>query len=105
MTTPTQQPAQTGQPERLSGEVLESAKAGQRAAGAAVRTFISTVDEAIRERREALREDSDLHALRTTLVGAGLELSDKLITTQYEFLRSIVRDAGDALHKADADKH
>ncbi|MEU1430145.1 hypothetical protein ABZ412_24005 [Nocardia sp. NPDC005746] len=100
MTTSTrQQSAQPSQTERLSDEVLESAKAGQRAASAAVHTFISTVDEAIRERREAIREDSALHALRTTLVDAGLELSDKLITAQYEFLRSVVRDASGALNK------
>lgn len=105
MATPTQQQStQTPQAERLSDEVLESAKAGQQAASAAVHTFISTVDQAIRERREAIREDSALHALRTTLVDAGLELSDKLITAQYEFLRSIVRDASAAHDKADADK-
>ncbi|MVU78330.1 hypothetical protein GPX89_13880 [Nocardia sp. ET3-3] len=102
MTTPTRQESQ--QTDRLSDEVLESAKAGQRAASAAVHAFITTVDEAIRERREAIREDSALHALRKSLIEAGLELSDKLITAQYEFLRSIVREAGEALNKADGQK-
>ncbi|MTE16797.1 hypothetical protein [Nocardia aurantiaca] len=105
MTTPTQkQTAETEQTERLSEEVLASAKAGQRTAGEAVHKFITTVDEAIRERRDAIREDSALHALRKTLIDAGLEMSDKLITAQYEFLRSVVRDAGNVLNKAEGDK-
>lgn len=105
MTSTTQPPAaDTHSPERLSGEVLASAKAGQHAAAEAVHHFIDTVDAAIRERREAIREDSALHALRKTVVDAGLELSDKLITAQYEFLRSVVRGASDALNKADAEQ-
>ncbi|WP_067813639.1 hypothetical protein [Nocardia inohanensis] len=105
MTSTTQQPAaDTQAPERLSDEVLVSAKAGQHAAGAAVHKFIDTVDAAIRERREAIREDSALHELRRTIVEAGLELSDKLITAQFEFLRSVVQGATEALDKADAQK-
>jgi flagellar biosynthesis/type III secretory pathway protein FliH len=83
---------------RLS-ELLESAKAGQHAANDAVRNFINTVDDAIRERRNAIREDSALHSLRQTIVDAALEMAEKLITTQYEFHRSLLRTADRALSK------
>ena len=82
-------------------QVLESAKAGQHAATDAVRKFVSTVDDAIRERREAIREDSAVHSLRTTIVDAALEMADKLVTTQYEFHRSLLRTADRALNKPD----
>ena len=60
----------------LTGEVLESARAGQQSASDAVRKFTKTVDDALRERREAIREDSALHSLRTTIVsinGVGVD--------------------------------
>lgn len=85
----------------LTGEVLESAKAGQKSASDAVREFTKTVDDALRERREAIREDSALHSLRTTLVDAAIKLADQLVTAQYEFHRSIVRSAERALSKPD----
>ncbi len=85
----------------LSSEVLESAKTGQRAASDAMRKFVNALDEAIQERREAIREDSDLHSLRKTIVDAALELADELVTTQYQFLRSVVRTADRALSKPD----
>jgi hypothetical protein len=81
----------------LADEVRESAKAGQHAASEALRKFRSTLDEAIRERREAIREDSALHALRETIVDAAIELADKLNTAQYEFHHSLVRSADRAL--------
>lgn len=84
---------------RLSEQVLESAKAGQHAANDAVRNFVNAVDDAIRERRDAIREDSALHSLRQTIVDAALEMAEKLITTQYEFHRSLLRTADRALSK------
>ena len=59
----------------LTGEVLESARAGQQSASDAVRKFTKAVDDALRERREAIREDSALHSLRTTIVDAAIELT------------------------------
>ena len=87
--------------ESVSDQVLESARAGQNAATDAVRKFVSTVDDAIRERREAIREDSALHSLRKTIVDAALEMADKLVTTQYEFHRSLLRTADRVLSKPD----
>jgi len=74
----------------LSDEVLESVKSGQQAAIEAVRKFVETVDEALPEA---------VHPLRQTVVDSALELADQLVTTQYEFLRSVVRSAERALSK------
>ena len=74
----------------LSDEVLESVKSGQQAAIDAVRTFVDKVDEALPDA---------VHPLRQTIVDSALELADQLVTTQYEFLRSIVRSADRALNK------
>lgn len=88
----------------LSDQVLESAKAGQHAATDAVRNFVSTIDDAIRERRDAIREDSALHSLRKTIVDAALEMAEKLVATQYEFHRSLLRTADRALGASDDEK-
>ncbi len=74
----------------LSDEVLESVKSGQQAAIEAVRKFVDTVDKALPEA---------VHPLRKTVVDGALELADQLVTTQYDFLRSIVRSADRALNK------
>ena len=70
----------------LSDEVLKSVEAGQRAAIEAVRKFVDTVDEAI----PAL---GDRPSRRQTVIDAALDMADRLVTTQYEFLRSVVRRA------------
>lgn len=74
----------------LSDEVLESVKSGQQAAIEAVRKFVETVDEAL---------PAAVHPLRKTVVDSALQLADQLVTTQYEFLRSVVRSADRALSK------
>lgn len=88
----------------LTGEVLESARAGQQSASDAVRKFTKTVDDALRERRDAIREESALHSLRTTIVDAAIDLADQLVTAQHEFLRSVVRSADRALSRPDEEK-
>ena len=79
----------------LVDEVRESAKAGQHGASEALRKFRRTVDEAIPE---------NLQPLRQTIVDAAIELADQLVTTQYELHRSIVRSADRALSKSDHHK-
>jgi hypothetical protein len=74
----------------LSDEVLESVKSGQQSAIEAVRKFVASVDEALPEA---------VHPLRQNVVDSALELADQLVTTQYEFLRSVVRSAERALNK------
>ncbi|MGZ4510732.1 MAG: hypothetical protein ACXVX4_05145 [Mycobacterium sp.] len=73
----------------LSDEVLESVETGRRAAIAAVRKFVDTVDEAT----PALVDP----ALRKTIVDAALDLADSLVTTRLEFLRNVVRSASEAV--------
>jgi hypothetical protein len=74
----------------LSAEVLKAVEAGQRAAIEAVRKFVDTVDEVI----PAL---GDRPSRRETIIDAALDMADKLVTTQYEFLRSVVRSADRSL--------
>jgi hypothetical protein len=79
----------------LSQEVLKSVEAGQRAALAAVRRFVDTVDD-------ALPAIGDRPSRRETVIDAALDMADKLVTTQYDFLRSVVRSADRSLHLPDA---
>jgi hypothetical protein len=82
----------------LSDEVLKSVEAGQRAAIETVRKFVDTVDEAMPahgdrpSRRETVRE---------TVIDAALDMADRLVTTQYNFIRSVVGSADRALRKPD----
>jgi hypothetical protein len=81
----------------LSEEVLKTVEAGQRAAIEAVRHFVDTVDE-------ALPAIGDRPSHRETLIDAALDMADKLVTTQYDFLRSIMRSADRSLSKPGATK-
>ncbi|WP_240431398.1 hypothetical protein [Mycobacterium kyogaense] len=78
----------------LSDEVLTSVEAGQRAAIDAVRTFVDTVDEAFPPK-------GDHHSRRETVIDAALDMADRLVTTQYKFLRSVVRSADRSLRRSD----
>jgi hypothetical protein len=82
----------------LSDEVLKSVEAGQRAAIEAVRKFVDTVDE-------ALPAAGDRPSPRETIIDAALDMADRLVTTQYEFLRSVVRSADRALRGPDKKQH
>jgi hypothetical protein len=73
----------------LSEEVLKSVEAGQRAAIDAVRKFVDTVDEML--------PAGDRPSRRETVINGALEMADKLVATQYDFLRSVVRSAERAL--------
>jgi hypothetical protein len=81
----------------LSEEVLKTVEAGQRAAIEAVRKFVDTVDE-------ALPVIGDRPSRRETLIDAALDMADKLVTTQYDFLRSIISSADRSLSKPGATK-
>lgn len=82
---------------QMSDDVLKSVEAGQRAAIEAVRKFVDTVDEAL----PALGGHP---SRREAIIDAALEMADKLVTTQYEFLRSVVRSADRSLTKPSAPK-
>ena len=78
----------------LSDDVLKSVEAGQRAAIDAVRKFVDTVDEATPAK-------DDRPSRLETVIDAALDMADRLVTTQYEFLRSVVRSADRTLREPD----
>jgi hypothetical protein len=78
----------------LSDEVLKSVEAGHRAAIEAVRKFADTVDE-------AMPAHGDRPSRRKTVIDAALDMADQLVTTQYDFIRSVVGSADRALRKPD----
>ncbi|HMD58041.1 MAG TPA: hypothetical protein VKG82_11290 [Solirubrobacteraceae bacterium] len=85
-------------PTELSEQTLESVEKGQRAAIEAVRKFVDTVDE-------KLPSLGDEHpSTRQEIIDAALELSDRLVHTQYGFLREVVDSAGKALGASDQAK-
>jgi len=77
----------------LSEEVLKSVEAGQRAAIEAVRKFVDTVDA-------VLPTIGEHPSHRETVIDSALEMADRLVATQYDFLRSIVRSADRSLNNA-----
>jgi len=81
----------------LSEAVLKSVEAGQLAALDAVRKFLDAVDE-------ALPAIGNRPSRRETVIDAALEMADRLVTTQYDFLRSVVRSADRSLNKPGATK-
>jgi hypothetical protein len=82
----------------LSDEVLESLESGQRAAIKAVQEFVDTVDE-------KLPSIGDEHpSRRQGIIDAALELADRLVRTQYDFIRKVADSAGKALSKPEDGK-
>ena len=81
----------------LSDEVLKSLESGQRAAIEAVRKFVDTVDETL----PALGERP---SRRQEIVDAAMEMADRLVHTQYDFLRNVVQNAGKTLSRPDDGK-
>ncbi len=81
----------------LSEDVLKSVEAGQRAAIEAVRKFVDTVDE-------ALPAAGGRPSRREAVIDAALEMADKLVTTQYDFLHSVVQSADRSLSTARGSK-
>ena len=84
-------------PTELSEQVLESVKTGQQAALEAVRKFAETVDK-------SLPSHGEEPSKRQEVVDAAFEMADRLVQTQYDFLRSVVRSAGKALGAASPEK-
>ncbi|KUI36588.1 hypothetical protein AU195_12775 [Mycobacterium sp. IS-1496] len=83
---------------KLSDEVLKSVESGQRSAIEAVRKFVSAVEESLPSRGE------DHPSKRDTIIDAAFDMADKLVTTQYEFIRSVVGSASQTLRKDEGDK-
>ena len=81
----------------MSTDVLKAVEDGQRAAIAALRAFVDTVDQAI----PAL---GDRPSRREQVIDAALDMADKFVMTQYDFLRSVVRSVDRSLTNLSAPK-
>ena len=89
-TKPAEQKSPVDRSAELSDEVLKAVEAGQRAAIEAVRKFVDTVDEVL----PAL---GGRPSRRETIIDAALDMADRLVTTQYNFIRNVVRSADRSL--------
>jgi hypothetical protein len=74
----------------LSEQVLEQVKESQQAAIQAVRGFMESVDE-------ALPDHGENASRRQEIIDSALQMSQKLVKTEYDFLSSVVHSAGEAL--------
>lgn len=92
-----EQPSKIDRTSELSDEVLSSLEKGQRAALDAVKKFVDTVDE-------ALPAIGDRPSKRQEVIDAAMDMADRLVHTQYDFLRDVVQNAGKALGRADNGK-
>jgi hypothetical protein len=77
----------------LSEEVLDSLEEGQRAAIEAVRRFVDTVDHAL--------PHGEGPSKRQEIVDSALEMADRLVHTQYDFIHKVIDSAGKSLAKSD----
>lgn len=83
----------------LSDEVLQYVEQGQRAAIDAVRKFVDTVDRTL----PALPHGDGV-SRREEIVDSAMEMADRLVHTQYDFIRKVVDSAGKALSRSEAAK-
>jgi hypothetical protein len=81
----------------LSEEVFKSLDDGARIAFEAVRKFVATVDKALPPRGEG-------PSRREEVTDSALEMAERLVHTQAEFLRKVVDSAGKSLTGSDGQK-
>ncbi len=81
----------------LSDDVLRAVESGQHAVIEATTKFIDTVDE-------ALPLPGKGASRRQKVIDAGMEMADRLVHALYDFLRTVVRDAGKTLTRSADDK-
>jgi len=98
------QTSPVGRTGELSDEVLRSLESGQRAAIEAVRKFVDTVDEKLPALGERPSRRGERPSGRQEVVDAAMEMADRLVHTQYDFIRNVVRSAGKALSREDDGK-
>ncbi len=76
----------------LSADVLDSLEKAQRAAIEAVRNFIDTVDHTL----PALPHGEG-PSRRQEIVDSALDMADRLVHTQYDFIHKVIDSAGKSL--------
>jgi hypothetical protein len=82
---------------KMSEDVLDSVEKGQRAAIESVRKFVDTVDQ-------ALPAHGDGPSRRQEIVDAAMEMADRLVHTQYDFIRKVIDSASKSLSRPDGAK-
>lgn len=80
----------------LSEEVLDEIKDGQEAAIEAVRGFVGSVDETLSGSASPSQVEE--------IVDSALKMADKLVETQYDFLKKVVHSAGHSVGADEADE-
>jgi len=83
----------------LSEQVLKSVETGQREAIEAVHKFVDTVDRTLPK----IGPEGE-PSRRQEVIDSALEMADRLVKTQYEFLRSVVHNAGKSARRLDGAK-
>jgi hypothetical protein len=78
----------------LSEDVLQELEDGAQSAIEAVRKFLGTVDEALPLRGEGPSK-------REEITDSALEMAQRLVHTQYDFLRKVMDSAGKSLSRSD----
>jgi len=81
--------AQADRPVQLSEEVLEEIKEGQEAAIGAVRGFVGSLDETLAGSASPSQVEQ--------IVDSALKMADRLVETQYDFLKKVVHSAGESV--------
>jgi hypothetical protein len=81
----------------VSDGVLKSLESGQRAAIEAVRKFVDIVDQALPPRGET-------PSRRQEVIDGAMEMADRLVHVQYDFLRKVVGNAGKSLDRSGDEK-
>lgn len=87
---PAAKPGRIEKGTELSEQVLEQVKESQRTAIEAVRGFMESVDK-------AMPDHDGEPSKRQEIIDSALQMSEKLVKTEYDFLTSVVHSAGEAL--------
>jgi|NGEPerStandDraft_6_1074524.scaffolds.fasta_scaffold02197_5 hypothetical protein len=82
----------------LSEEVAHSVEDGQRAAIEAVRKFVDAVDHTL----PALPHGEG-PSRRQEIIDSALEMAERLLHTQYDFIRALVDNVGKAVGRSDGE--
>ena len=69
----------------------------QRAAIEAVRKFVDTVDE-------ALPAHGERPSRRQEIIDSAMEMADRLVHTQYDFIRKVMDNAGKSLSRPESER-
>ncbi len=84
---------------KLSEEVLKTVERSQRVAIDAVRNFVNIVDQALPP-----LPHGEGPSRRQEIVDSALEMADRLVHTQYDFICKVIDSAAESLSRSDGTK-